>query len=57
MGPKWPFVLMYESHDMRHRFSQVEDGQRDPPKIRASHRLLVTPMELFRWKETDILVS
>ena len=23
-GPKWPFLLMYGSHDMRHRFSTVD---------------------------------
>ena len=31
MGPKWPFLLMYGSHDMRHTgFLQVNGGQRDP---------------------------
>ena len=31
MGPKWPFLLMYGSHDMRHTgFPQVDGGQRDP---------------------------
>ena len=31
MGPMWPFLLMYESHGMRHtRFPQVDGGQRDP---------------------------
>ena len=29
-GPKWPFLLMYESHDMRHSFSQVDGGQQTP---------------------------
>ena len=30
-GPKWPFLLMYGSHNMRHiGFPQVDDGQRDP---------------------------
>ena len=28
--PMWPFLLMYGSHDMRHSFSQVDGGQRDP---------------------------
>ena len=31
MGPTRPFLLMYESHDMRHTgFSQVDGGQRNP---------------------------
>ena len=31
MGPTWPFLLMYESHGMRHTgFPQVDDGQWDP---------------------------
>ena len=33
MGPMWPFVLMYGSHDMRHRFPHVDGGQRDPQKM------------------------
>ena len=39
--PMWPFLLMYESHDMRHTgFPQVDGGQRDPQEMgrhRASH--------------------
>ena len=31
MGPKWPFLLMYGSHDMRHTgFPQADGGQWDP---------------------------
>ena len=26
-------LLMNESHDMRHRFPQVDDGQRGPQKL------------------------
>ena len=34
MGPMWPFLLMYGSHDMRHTgFSQVDGGQRDPREM------------------------
>ena len=29
-GPNMAILLMYGSHDMRHRFSQVDSGQRDP---------------------------
>ena len=30
-GPKWPFLLMYESYDMRHKgFSQVDKLSTDP---------------------------
>ena len=30
-GPKWSFLLMYGSHDMRHiGFPQVDGGQRTP---------------------------
>ena len=32
------FLLMYESHDMRHtNFLQVDSGQRDTPRNGASH--------------------
>ena len=35
MGPTWPFLLMYGSHDMRHTgFPQVDGGQRDPRDLR-----------------------
>ena len=36
-GPTWPFLLMYGSHDMTHRFPQIDGGQRDAPGIGASH--------------------
>ena len=33
-GPKWPFLLMYGSHDMRHTgFPRVDGGQRDPRNL------------------------
>ena len=28
-GPYWVILLMYGSHDLRHRFPQVDGGQRD----------------------------
>ena len=28
--PYWVILLMYGSHDMRHRFPQVDGSQRDP---------------------------
>ena len=31
MGPKWPFLLMYGSHNMRHTgFHGLTSYQRDP---------------------------
>ena len=34
MGSMRLFLLMYESHDMRRiGFSQVDGGQRDPPRM------------------------
>ena len=36
-GPKWPFLLMYGSHDMRHRFSQVDRLSTDPRDL-GHHR-------------------
>ena len=39
-GPKWPIILMYGSHDVRHRFSaglQVVNGH---PGIGASQVIL-----------------
>ena len=29
-GPYWVILLMYGSHDIRHRFPWVDGGQRDP---------------------------
>ena len=37
-GPKWPFLLMYKSHDMGHiGILQVDGGQRDTLGFGASH--------------------
>ena len=39
-GPKWPFLLMYMSHDMKHRYSAGVTGcQRDTPGFRESHSM------------------
>ena len=36
-GPKWPFLLMYESHDMRHTgFPRVNGLSTKPPGFGAS---------------------
>ena len=29
-GPKWPFLLMYGSHDMRHGIPQVDELSTGP---------------------------
>ena len=43
MGPTWPFLLMYESHDMRHTgFPQVDGGQQDPQEM-GRHSLVSEP--------------
>ena len=34
-GPKWPFLLMYESHDMRHTsFPRVDGLSMDPLNLK-----------------------
>ena len=34
MGPTWPFLLMYGSHDMRHTgFPQVDGLSTGPPDL------------------------
>ena len=39
-GPKWPFLLMYGSHDMRHTgFPRVDRLSTGPSGFRASHNL------------------
>ena len=38
-GPYWIILLMYGSHDMRHTFSQVDGGQRDP-RVLGRHSLV-----------------
>ena len=35
-GPKWPFLLMYGSHDMRHRYSAGRRVVNGPLGIGAS---------------------
>ena len=42
-GPKWPFLLMYESYDMRHRFSTGSrvDGLSTDPRDRGVTRLIL----------------
>ena len=43
MGPKWPLLLMYGSHDMRHiGFPQVDSGQRDPRNL-GCHGMVSEP--------------
>ena len=38
-GPKWPFLLMYESHDMRHGlFRGLTGCQRHTPGFGVSHQ-------------------
>ena len=38
-GPKWSFLLMYESHDMRHTgFLRVDGLSTGPPGFGTSHR-------------------
>ena len=36
-GPYWVTLLKYGSHGMRHRFSQVNDGQQDP-RVLGCHK-------------------
>ena len=44
-GSKWPFLLMYGSHDMRHTsFLRVDGGQRDPRDL-GSHTLNIRNMQ------------
>ena len=39
-GPKWPFLLMYESHDMRHTsFPRVDELSTEPRDL--GHHSLV----------------
>ena len=51
-GPKWPFLLMYGSHDMRHTgFLQVDGLSTDLPRFGASHiasqQFKISPKQLF----------
>ena len=36
-GPKWPFLLMYGSHDLRHMYSAGSRVVNGPPGFGASH--------------------
>ena len=39
-GPKWPFLLMYESHDMRHTGFPRVDGLSTDPRDLGRHKLI-----------------
>ena len=39
-GPKWPFLLMYESHDMRHTGFPRVDGLSMDPRDLGRHNLV-----------------
>ena len=42
MGPKWPFLLMYGSHDMRHiGFRGLTSCQRDPRDSRRHNKSII----------------
>ena len=36
-GPKWPFLLVYESHDMRHTSFPRVDGLSTDPRDLGRH--------------------
>ena len=38
-GPGWVILLMNGSYDMRHKFLQVDSGQRDP-RVLGRHSLV-----------------
>ena len=42
MGPTWPFLLMYGSHDMRHTGFHRLTVVNGTPGIRASHERPIT---------------
>ena len=43
-GPKWPFLLMYRSHDMRHTgFPRVDGSQQNTSGFGASQRHSYVP--------------
>ena len=39
-GPKWPFLLMYESQDMRHTGFPRVDGLSTDPRDLGRHSLV-----------------
>ena len=50
-GPKWPFLLMYGSYNMRHTgFPWVDGLSTDPPGFGASQNdIFKFPRDLHRW--------
>ena len=45
-GPYWAILLMYGSHDMRHRFPQV-DGSKWDPRVLGCHKNEFLPLVKF----------
>ena len=47
--PMWPFLLIYESHDMRHTgFPQVDGDQWDPEEM-GRHKVVCLGKIEFSW--------
>ena len=46
-GPKWPFLLMYGSHNMKHRFSTGLRVVNGPPRFGVSHDYLYNSLKEF----------
>ena len=42
-GPKWPFLLMYKSHDMRHTGFPRVDGLSTDPRDLGRHNIGYSP--------------
>ena len=55
-GPYWVILLMYGSHDMRHRFPQVDSGQQDPRVLGRHTSVTCSPSSLAS-KPTSPYVS
>ena len=58
-GPKWLFLLMYESHDMRHRFFHWLTGCQRTPRIwgvteHLSSLIFQMFYKMFSRVETDV---
>ena len=49
-GPKWPFLLMYGSHDMRHTsFPRVDGLSTDPWDLGRHILIYKTKSFYFKW--------
>ena len=56
-GPKWPFLLMYGSHDMRHTGFPPVDGLSTDPRDLGRHKSNILPLGRLNHNSNVFLID